>query len=218
MALNKKEIRKKHKDIDIFMKKEAGKHKCGCGCNQVIDLKKSHFWNGIPAYIFDHAARLRRGVKKYDTTKYYSAEIANVSDQTVRLWNRSNKIVATKTIGRKNLYDKTHIQDFLHHRPARMSFTENEYYTIQELKQMGISRSKLRILVRAGKIQEPRHHSRKTHYLKTEINEFQNQILEDQKPKQKRQRISKTAFTNVLNRVNELEERIKMLEDCMLDG
>lgn len=56
MSLNKRTIRNKYKSFDDFIKNEQGKHICGCGCNQIIDLKQSHFWNGIPKYILGHAA------------------------------------------------------------------------------------------------------------------------------------------------------------------
>lgn len=221
MALDKATIRRKYPRVDIFLKREKNKHKCGCGCDEVIELKKSHYWNGIPAYIFGHAARLRRGAKDYDRNLYYCVEdiakLANVSDQTVRLWNRDRKIIAEKTIGRKNLYTKAAIEKFLEDRPERQRFDRGAYLSVQDLKQMGVSRSKLRSLVRAGKIQEPRHHARKTHYLKSEIENFRKEILEDPKvASTKKTTVSKSAFNKIAERLKELEQRVQMLEDCML--
>ncbi|MCD4654991.1 helix-turn-helix domain-containing protein [bacterium] len=222
MSLDKTKIRKKYVSVDDFMKKEKNKHRCSCGCGEVIQLKKSHYWNGIPEYIFGHAARLRKGSKQYDRDLYYSvediAELANVSDQTVRLWNRGDRIVASKTIGRKNLYLKTDINNFLKKRPKRKPFREADYYTVQELKEMGVSRSKLRSLVRNGEIQEPRHHARKTHYLKDEIGGYLNQIMDDSQQQTRKVRISKSVFNKMKARVIDLEERVKVLEDCLLHG
>jgi len=216
MALDKKEIRKKYIDIEDFLKKEYDKHRCACSCNKIIQLKKSHYWNGIPKFIFGHAARLRAGTREYDRSKYFSvediADISNVSDQTVRLWNRSGKIKARKTIGRKNLYLKTEVIDFLENRPKRLPFIPEDYVTVQELKRMGVSRSKLRALVRNSRIQEPRHYSRKTHYLREEISQYLDQILEDPKQTKKRGRISKTAFIKLKSKVSRLEKRITALE------
>ncbi|HPQ39585.1 MAG TPA: helix-turn-helix domain-containing protein [bacterium] len=222
MSLNKMEIRKKYSDIDTFLKKEKDKHTCQCGCDTVIELKKSHYWNGIPKFIFGHAARLRKGTKTYDHDTYYSvediAELADVSDQTVRLWNRNKKIKAAETIGRKKLYRKQDIQKFLKDRPKREAFDASEYYTVQDLKRMGVSRSKLRSLVRAGKISEPRHHARKTHYLKTEIEAQLDKIMDDQKQQTRQSRISKPSFNKLKKRIKDLETRVKTLEDCLLRG
>lgn len=222
MSLNKAEIRKKYSNLDTFLKKEQGKHRCNCGCEKVIQLKKSHYWNGIPKFIFGHAARLRKGAKKYNQELYYSvediAELAGVSDQTVRLWNRSKKIKAVETIGRKKLYRKEDIQKFLKNRPKREPFVARNYLTVQDLKRMNVSRSKLRALVRARKISEPRHHARKTHYLKTEIEAHLDKILDDPKTQTRKSRVSKSSFNKLKNRIKELETRVKTLEDCLLRG
>jgi len=208
-------------NVEDFLAVEQNKHQCDCGCREIIQLKKSHYWNGIPKFIFGHAARLRQGRKEYDKDLYYSvediAELANVSDQTVRLWNRNNKIIASSTIGRKNLYLKTEINDFLTSRPQRSAFVESNYYSIQDLKLMGVSRSKLRILVRNGKIEEPRHHARRTYYLKSEIDTFLKQIMSTSinKPQDFR---PQSAYTKLLKQVKMLENRVKMLEDCLLRG
>lgn len=222
MSLDKEIIRKKYKNIEEFLHKENGKHRCGCGCNESIELKKSHYWNGIPGYIFGHAARLRQGAKEFDTSRFYCVEdiasLAGVSDQTVRLWNRNNVIVATQTTGRKNLYLKQDIDGFLSKRPQKKAFNSNDYYTIQELKDMGVSRSKLRALARAGKIQEPRHHSRKTHYLKQEIDRYIKDIRDDKMAIPGRSRTSGAIISSLKDRIQDLEERVKLLEDCLLNG
>ncbi len=216
MAMDKSNIRKKYKKYDDFFKKESNRHTCSCGCEGVIELKKSHFWNGIPRFIFGHAAKLRVGTKKYDQDTYYSvediAQIASVSDQTVRLWNRHSKIKADKTIGRKNLYRKEAIHKFIENRPHRVPFLEKDYVTVQELKRMGISRSKLRALVRQGKIHEPRHYARKTHYLREEINTYLDMILEEIKPMRRRGRVSQAAIKKLKIKMRDLEQRIEMLE------
>ncbi|MBN1295859.1 helix-turn-helix domain-containing protein [bacterium] len=222
MSLNKKDIRKKYSSVEEFKKNEDGKHRCECGCNKVIELKKSHYWNGIPRFIFGHAARMRTGTKKYDQDLYYSVEdiakLAGVSDQTVRLWNRSKKIKADTTAGRKKLYLKTSIESFLTERPERALFDMSEFYSVQDLKNMGVSRSKLRALVRAGTIQEPKHHARKTHYLKQEIEKNLDQIKEDLPVSIPKPTNSRAALGKLKTRIKELEVRVKMLEDCLLNG
>ncbi len=220
MSLDKNEIRQKYTSVTTFLRKERGKHLCQCGCNQVIDLKQSHFWNGIPRFIFGHAARLRQGAKVFDKDLYYCVEdiarIAGVSDQTVRLWNRNGLIIASETIGRKNLYKKTDIDAFLTSRPERCSFNPDLYYSVQELKQMGVSRGKLRAFARAGKIQNPRHHARKTFYLKSEIDTYLDEILDDKQDSHPRSRLTVSVINNLQWRISELEERVKLLEDCLL--
>jgi predicted site-specific integrase-resolvase len=222
MSLNKNEIREKYASVSTFLKKEQGKHRCQCGCDEVIDLKQSHFWNGIPRFIFGHAARLRQGAKSFDTEQFYCVEdiakIAGVSDQTVRLWNRNGFIIAAETTGRKNLYNKTDIEAFLTSRPERCSFDPELYYSVQELKQMGVSRGKLRVLARAGKIQNPRHHARKTYYLKSEIDKYLNDILDDSRETRPRSRVTVSVVNNLQWRISELEERVKLLEDSLLGG
>lgn len=222
MSLDKHSIRNKYKHFDDFVKNEKGKHRCGCGCNEVIVLKQSHFWNGIPKYIFGHAARLRQGAKSFDNSLYYCvediAEKAGVSDQTVRLWNRNGHIQAVKTIGRKNLYLREDIDTFLKRRPKRSSFNSTAYYSVQELKKMGVSRSKLRALARSGQIHEPRHHARKTHYLKSEIDQFFNFITENNQEKVNRLRVSVSTVNKLKTRISDLEDRVKLLEDCLLRG
>jgi len=146
------------------------------------------------------------------------AELAGVSDQTVRLWNRSKKIKAAETIGRKKLYRKEDIKKFLKNRPKREPFIAENYLTVQDLKRMGVSRSKLRALVRSGKIHEPRHHSRKTHYLKKEIEENLDRIREDPRAQTRKTRVSKSSFNRLKQRIKDLENRVKMLEDCLLRG
>lgn len=216
MAMDKSIIRKKYKKYEDFVKKENKQHTCSCGCEEVIALKKSHFWNGIPRFIFGHAAKLRVGTKKYDQEIYYSVEdiahLASISDQTVRLWNRHGKIKADKTVGRKNLYLKADIQKYLENRPNRVPFHEEDYVTVQELKRMGVSRSKLRTLVRNGKIQEPRHYARKTHYLRDEINTYLDIILEEVKPIRRRGRVSHAAIKKLKLKIQDLEKRIVFLE------
>lgn len=222
MSLNKRTIRSKYKSFDEFIENEQGKHFCGCGCNEVIELKQSHFWNGIPKYIFGHAARLYRGVKPYDHEKYYSVEdiakIAGVSDQTVRFWNRSGHILPEIKVGRKNLFLREQIDRFLKDYPRRTPFDPLSYYSVQDLKKIGVSRAKLRTLVRAGKIQEPRHYSRKTYYLKTEIDSFYNEIIEDESEKIVRPRVPVWSINKLAMRLEDLEERVKLLEDSLLRG
>jgi excisionase family DNA binding protein len=222
MSLDKNTIRGKYKHFEEFVKNEQGKHRCGCGCNEVIALKESHFWNGIPRYIFGHAARLRQGAKSFDKSLYYCvediAEKAGVSDQTVRLWNRNGLIQADKTIGRKNLYRREDIETFLKQRPKRSSFNSTAYYSVQELKKMGVSRSKLRALARAGNIHEPRHHARKTHYLKSEIDQYLNDITENNQEKAHRLRVSVSTIIKLKTRLSDLEDRVKLLEDSLLRG
>lgn len=220
MALEKAIIKEKYKNAEDFIKHEKGKHFCLCGCNQAIELKKSHYWNGIPGFIFGHAARLRQGAKNFDRNLFYCVEdiaaMANVSDQTVRLWNRSNLIKASVTAGRKNLYAKDDIDKFLKKRPPKASFDGSDYYTIQDLKDMGVSRSKLRALVRAGTIHEPRHHARKTHYLRIEIDRHLKEIADTQKPATSTPRMSPAVVNKLKDRIADLEARVKMLEDCLL--
>ncbi|MBN1551345.1 helix-turn-helix domain-containing protein [bacterium] len=215
MALDKKIIRKKYKSIEEFLENEAQKHRCGCGCNEIIELKESHFWNGVPKFIFGHAARLRRGGPEYERSKYYSvediAEMGDVSEQTVRLWARKGNIKPTKAIGRKNLFSKEEIDNFIKSRPKREAFNPREFITVPDLKKMGISRSKLRALVRAGKISEPRLYARKTHYRLKELEKFWNQIQEEKKQKRRR-RVSIAAFRELQAKVKEMVNRIAELE------
>jgi len=217
MALGKDTIRKKYSTMNDFMEAEKGKHQCNCGCNEIIELKNSHYWNGIPRFIFGHAARLRVGSCEYDKTRYYSvediAEIAQVSDQTVRLWNRHGKINASKTIGRKNLYAKSDIDHFLTDRPKRIPFQPGDYVTVQELKRMGVSRSKLRSLVRKGEIREPRHYARKTHYLREEISRYLDQILEDREPVRRKNKFPRAVIKKMNSKMKTLENRIRILEE-----
>jgi excisionase family DNA binding protein len=215
MALDKKRIREKYKDFEVFLENETARHRCACGCNEVIDLKESHFWNGIPKFIFGHAARLRIGGPSYNTESYYSvediAEVGQVSEQTVRLWARKNRITAHKTIGRKNLFLKEEINKFLSQRPAHTQFSPDAYISVLELKKMGVSRSKLRALVRSGKINQPRLYARKTHYLLEEIENYWSDIQEDRHRKQRR-RVSVSAFTEMQNQIDSLEKRMGDLE------
>jgi predicted site-specific integrase-resolvase len=217
-VLDKQIIRKKYKDIQTFFDKESGKHHCSCGCKEVIKLKESHFWNGIPKYIFGHAARLRIGGPVYDKKKYYSvediAQEGNISEQTVRLWARKSKIKPDKTIGRKNLFLRTDIDKYLKTRPKRIPFVPEKYISVQELKKMGVSRSKLRVLVRAGKINDPRIYARKTNYLLEDIEKYWNDIQEDRKRKQRR-RVSVSAFKDMQQRLSLLENRILELESLV---
>ena len=215
MALDKDMIRKKYSDFHDFFETESGKHKCCCGCEEQIEIKESHFWNGIPNYIFGHAARLRVGGPAYDAERYYSIEdiarTGKVSKQTARLWARNGRIHPAKTIGRKNLFLKSDIHKFLDNRPHREPFNAEDYVTVQQLKKMGISRSKLRNLVREKKISPPRLHSRKTQYLLSEIELHWDQIQEKKKVR-KRRMVSESAFNGIVLRVRQLEERISLLE------
>ncbi|MBN1356574.1 helix-turn-helix domain-containing protein [bacterium] len=216
--LDKNVIRKKYHDLKTFHEKETGKHRCACGCNEVIVLKDSHFWNGIPKYIFGHAARLRIGGPSYDKSVNYSVEdiarVGNISEQTVRLWARKGKIKPAKTIGRKNLFLKSDIDAFLNKRPKRVPFKSDQYASVQELKKMGVSRSKLRALVRSGHIQDPRIYARKTNYLLEDIQKYWNQIQEDRKRKHRR-RVSVAAFKDMQNRLAALEQKIGDLETAL---
>ncbi len=217
MALDKKEIRKLYTDIEQFLAKESGQHRCHCGCNEIIGLKKSHFWNGIPKYIFGHAARIRTGAQGYEKDLFYCVEdiakLAGVSDQTIRLWNRKGKLRSAKTIGRKNLFLKSDIHASLKDLPKRKTFVAEDFVTVQELKRMGVSRSKLRILVREGKIQEPLHYARKTHYLREEISRFLGQLLEDPIPMRKPSRKPDPTYKHLLKKIDDLEQRVYLLEE-----
>lgn len=219
MSLESRTIRKKYSDINEFLKKESKKHKCACGCKQVIELKKSHYWNGIPRYIFGHAARLRIGGPTYDKKLYYSvkdiAQISGSSEQTVRLWMRSKKITASKIIGRKNLFDIHSIDQFLKFHPKRKPFTQNDYVSVKELKKMGVSRSKLRALVRDGKVTKPRIYARKTHYLRDEIDKYGESILEERKTVRPRSRIAANVYKELTDRITEIENRISEIERSM---
>ena len=213
--LDKQIIRKKYKDLKVFFNKESGKHRCTCGCNEVIQLKESHFWNGIPKYIFGHAARLRIGGPSYDRKKYYSvediAQEGDISEQTVRLWARKGKIKPEKTIGRKNLFLISEIDTHLKKRPKRTPFKPEMYISVQELKKMGVSHSKLRALVRAGSIREPRIYARQTNYLLADIEKHWDAIQEERKRKHRR-RVSVSAFKDMQSQLTLLEQRIAHLE------
>jgi hypothetical protein len=216
MSMDSKAIRKKYTDVNEFLKKEAKKHRCACGCKQVIQLKSSHYWNGIPHYIFGHAAKLRAGGPSYDKSTYYSvkdiAEHSGASEQTVRLWMRLGKITSAKIIGRKNLFLKTAIDDFIKVHPQRKIFEPEDYISVKELKKMGISRSKLRFLVRNGQIGNPRIYARKTHYLRDEITQYKDQIMEDRKTVRHRTRF--TAFyKELLEKISLLDQRISAIEN-----
>ncbi len=216
MALSKTFIRENYATVDDFFDAEAGKHYCQCGCEEIIILKRSHFWNGIPQFIFGHAAKIRNPDPDYDHDKYYSirdiAEKSKVSEQTVRLWARKYGIHPIDTAGRKNLYDKQRMDEFLVDRPRRKPFDEDRYISVPELKQIGVSRSKLRALVRKGLISEPRVHSRKTNYLKSEIDHFFDQIKETPQTRVKNS-ISTKAFKRLQEEVQLLEKRVRDLEN-----
>lgn len=99
-------------------------------------------------------------MKPYDHEKYYSVEdiakLAGVSDQTVRFWNRSGHIMPEVKVGRKKLVSAGTNRCLLKDYPLRTPFDPLLYYSVQDLKKIGVSRAKLRTLVRAGKIPEPR--------------------------------------------------------------
>ena len=216
MALSKLDIREKYKKHDEFMAGESGRHVCACGCNLMIDLKKSHFWNGIPKFIFGHAARLRVGTIQYDDNQFYSvrdiARIGDVSEQTVRLWMRQGSIVTAKTVGRKNLFVRKDIDAFLADRKHRVPFDKNMFVTVSELKRMGVSRRKLRKLVRDGDIMEPRIYRRETHYYRPEIEKFLDVILEDVTDEKLKKRVDQTVIEDLMHRIRALEARIDALE------
>ncbi|GEM_PF-5823639 len=216
MALSKLDIREKYKKLDDFFAGETGRHVCVCGCNLQIELKKSHFWNGIPKYIFGHAARLRVGSIQYDDDQFYSvrdiARIGNVSEQTVRLWMRQGLIVTAKTVGRKNLFVRKDIDAFLAERKHRVPFDKNLFVTVSELKRMGVSRRKLRKLVRDGDISEPRVYRRETHYYRPEIEKYLEVILEDVTDEKQKKRADQTMIEDLVCRINALEARIDALE------
>jgi excisionase family DNA binding protein len=216
MALDKKTIRSNYNDLQNFLNQEINKHQCNCGCNEIIPIKKIHFWNGIPHFIFGHASRLRAVKYAYEKDKYISVEdlanLAKVSVQTVRVWTHKKKITAIKILGKKQLYKREVLDLFLKERPEKIPLIEENYVTIQDLKRMGVSRSKLRILVRAGKIQEPRYYRRKTFYLRDEVSQYLDQISEDSKSNRRRNQFSQHAFNKMLEKIAELEKRTKVLE------
>lgn len=219
MALSKIEIRDKYKSQEDFFSGELGRHTCACGCKQLITLKKSHFWNGIPKYVFGHAARLRVGTIHYDETKFYSvrdiARIGNVSEQTVRLWVRHGDVIVAKTVGRKNLFVKKDIDSFLSSRKFRSPFDRNMYVTVTELKRMGVSRRKLRRLVREGAITEPRIYRRETNYYRPEIEKYLDTILEEISEKLPKSRLSNFSIEELLHHIKRLETKLENIESLI---
>ncbi len=226
MALDKKEIRKRYKNSAEFFKGEKNKHKCECGCGEFIQLTKTHYQNGIPRFLFGHAARLKIGGPKYDKKKYYSvediAEISKVTDQTVRQWSRNGYIKPATTIGKKYLYLRTEVDAFLKNRQVPVKRDASLYISFRELMDQGISRLKLQAYAREGKIAKPVRIRRRSMFLKADIDKYRNNLLKDEAKSPHRVRSTpadsnlKSQVDSLKNQVIELEKRVVELERLVL--
>jgi hypothetical protein len=47
------------KRVDDWVEREQGKHRCHCGCDQLIEITKNHASNGIPKYLLGHNGRTK---------------------------------------------------------------------------------------------------------------------------------------------------------------
>jgi hypothetical protein len=45
--------------VSVWVEENQGKHRCGCGCGQVIVITKNHSTNGIPKFFPGHSGRKR---------------------------------------------------------------------------------------------------------------------------------------------------------------
>jgi hypothetical protein len=40
--------------LPAWLQENQGKHRCQCGCEEVIRLQPRHFWRGVPQYVHGH--------------------------------------------------------------------------------------------------------------------------------------------------------------------
>jgi len=64
-----------YKGVDIWIKENQGKIKCGCGCGEIINLKYWHFHRPTQRFVHGHngvgelAHNWQGGISKYDATR-----------------------------------------------------------------------------------------------------------------------------------------------------
>lgn len=81
--------RKRSRVISQWLRENAGKHICACGCGEAIPLRREHFRHGPPQHIQRHYARMKKGTRRTDVAgrplvnKRYLAYFPSTTKQIV---------------------------------------------------------------------------------------------------------------------------------------
>jgi len=108
------DARMKADKITEWMREQEGKHRCTCGCDKVLPIRRKHFWMGIPTF-HDHCRHQGMSHKRWELAKglyngSHVARLLGIGRTSLGRWLAAGKLPKPKrSISNMLLFDPAEI-------------------------------------------------------------------------------------------------------------